>query len=96
MTVCLPVELPAALAYQSGVLTLLDELQARVRCAENGAAGMERAQAGNRRIGMAVGILMYPCQLTEDQAIALLTTHTQQRNVTVRELAETVICTGRL
>jgi hypothetical protein len=35
-------------------------------------------------------------QLTEDQAIALLKTHSQRCNVKVRELAETVIFTGML
>ena len=42
-------------------------------------------------IGMAVGILMCQRQLTEDQAIAVLKTHSQQRNVKLRELARALV-----
>ena len=76
------------------VLTVLDQLQARIRSAEDRAAGLERALASNRRIGMAVGILMSRHQLTEDEAIAMLRGHSQHRNIKMRELAETVIFTG--
>ena len=96
MTVCLPVEVSTVPAERSGVLPRLDELVAQVRSAEDRAAGLERALVSNRRIGMAVGILMCQRQLTETQAFAVLTTHSQHRNVKVRELAETVIYTGRL
>ena len=96
MTVGLSVEVPAAPVQLSDVLTLLDELQARVRSAEAKAASLERALASNRRIGMAVGILMCLRQLTDDQAVAVLMAHSQHRNVKVRELAETVIFTGTL
>ena len=94
MTVCLPVEPPAA--QPPDVLAVLEQLRARARSAEDRAAGLERALVSNRRIGMAVGILMCQRQLTETQAFAVLTTHSQHRNVKVRELAETVIYTGRL
>ncbi|MEU2347946.1 ANTAR domain-containing protein [Modestobacter sp. NPDC049651] len=96
MTVVLPVELMATPAEPPDVLTLLDELQERARSAEDRAAGLERALASNRRIGMAIGILMCQRRLTEEQAFAVLRTHSQHRNVKVRELAETVIYTGRL
>jgi AmiR/NasT family two-component response regulator len=96
MTVCLPVEVPAAPAQRSDVAALLDQLTARARSAEDKVAHLERALASNRRIGMAVGILMCQLQLTEDQAIAELRTASQHRNVKVRELAETVIYIGRL
>jgi len=99
MSVDLSVEVPAAPAQRFdplAVLAVLDELQARVRSAEDKAAGLERALTSNRRIGMAVGILMCQRRLTEDQAIALLKTHSQNCNVKVRELAETVIFTGTL
>jgi AmiR/NasT family two-component response regulator len=96
MTVALPVEMPAAPAHSLDVLILVDELQARVRSAELRAAGLEAALASNRRIGMAVGVLMCRHQLTDEQAFALPRTASQQGNVKVRELAETVIATGTL
>jgi AmiR/NasT family two-component response regulator len=96
MTVGLTLEVPAAPAQRFDVLTLLDELQARVRSAEERADGLQRAVASNRRIGMAVGILMSQRRLTEDQAVELLKTHSQHRNVKMRELAETVVFTGTL
>jgi len=96
MTVVLPVEVPAAPAQRFDVLTVLDQLQARVRSAEERAAGLERALASSRRIGMAVGILMCRHQLTDDQAIAILKAESQRRNVKVRGLAETVIYTGTI
>ena len=89
-------ERPAAPAQQFDLRTVLGRLQARVRSAEDEAAGLERALAGNRRIGMAVGILMCRRQLTEDQAVALLTTHSQDCDVELRVPAETVICTGTI
>ncbi|MGY1618835.1 ANTAR domain-containing protein [Geodermatophilus sp. SYSU D00691] len=88
--------MPAVPAQRSDVRPLLDQLQARLRFAEDRAAGLERAVTSNRRIGMAVGILMCQHQLTEEQAIAMLKTRSQHRNIKVRELAETVIYTGRL
>jgi AmiR/NasT family two-component response regulator len=96
MTVGLTVEIPAAPTQRFDVLAVLDRLQARVRSAEDRAASLERALASNRRIGIAVGILMCRHQLTADQAIEILKTNSQQRNVKVRELAETVIYTGTL
>jgi AmiR/NasT family two-component response regulator len=96
MTVGLSVEVPAPPAHWFDVLAELDRLQARVRSAEDKAAGLERALASNRRIGIAVGILMCRQQLTADQAIEVLKTCSQHRNVKVRELAETVIYTGTL
>jgi len=96
MTVGLSVEVPAAPVQLLDVLTLVDELQARVRAAEHREASLQRALASSRRIGMAVGILMCQRQLTDAQAVALLMTHSQHRNVKARELAETVIFTGTL
>ena len=96
MTVGSSVEAPAAPAQQFDVLTVLDQLQARIRSAEDKAAGLERALASNRRIGIAIGILMCRHQLTEDQATATLMTHSQHHNIKARVLAETVIYTGTL
>jgi AmiR/NasT family two-component response regulator len=96
MTVGWATEVPTAPGQLLDVLTELDELQARVRSAESKAANLERALATNRRIGIAIGILMCQRQLTDDQAIAVLMTHSQQHNIKVRELAEMVIFTGTL
>ncbi|MGY1603927.1 ANTAR domain-containing protein [Geodermatophilus sp. SYSU D00815] len=60
------------------------------------AAGLERAQLSNRRIGMALGILMARGGLTEQQAFDALRTASSRRNVRLRDLAEQVIFTGTL
>ena len=96
MIVGLSGDVAAAPVQRFDVLTVLDHVQARVRSAEDKAAGLERALVTTRRIGMAVGILMCRQQLTEDQAVAVLTTHGQHCNLVLRELAETVIDTGTL
>lgn len=74
----------------------LDVLLSRVRSAECAAANLERALVSSRRIGMALGILMYQHRLTDEQAFALLRRHSQHHHVKVRDLAETVIFTGTL
>jgi AmiR/NasT family two-component response regulator len=96
MTVGSTAEVPTASVQGFDALTVLDRLQARVRSAEDRAANLERALASNRRIGMAVGILMCRHQLTEDKAVEMLKMHSQRRNIKVRELAETVIFTGTI
>jgi hypothetical protein len=96
MTVGLSVKAPAASAPRFDVLAELDRLRGRVRWAESKAANLERALASNRRIGIAVGILMCRHQLTADEAFVMLKTQSQRSNVKVRELAETVIYTGTL
>jgi AmiR/NasT family two-component response regulator len=94
MTVGSSLGLPAAPVQGFGALTVIDQLHAQIRSAEDRAAGLERALTSNRRIGMAVGILMARHQLTEDKAIAVLKCHSQQHNIKLRELAETVILMG--
>jgi hypothetical protein len=96
MSVGLPVEVPAAPARRSDVLAEPDPMQARATSAEERAAGLERALTSSRRISIAIGILLCRHQLTEDQAVAVLEAHSQRHDVTVRELAETVICTETL
>jgi ANTAR domain len=73
---------------------VLADLLAQVRAAEAKAAHLESALATNRRIGIAVGILMCRLQLPEDRALAVLWKHSQDHNVKVRDLAEEVIYTG--
>jgi hypothetical protein len=57
---------------------------------------LETALATNRRIGMAIGIVMVRHQVTDEQAFALLREQSQRRNQKLRELAEEVIYTGSL
>jgi len=75
---------------------VLADLRARVLTAETKAANLEIALATNRRIGIAVGILMCRLRVPEDQAFAVLRKHSQDHNVKVRDLAEEVIYTGSL
>jgi AmiR/NasT family two-component response regulator len=77
-------------------LSALADLRARVLTAETKAAHLEVALATNRRIGIAVGILMCRLRVTEDEALDILCTHSQNHNVKVRDLAEEVIYTGSL
>lgn len=90
------VEAPKAPAQRFDAQAEPDQLLARVRSTECRAANLERALATNRRIGIAIGILMCQCQLTDDQAFAILKTHSQRCHIKVRELAESVIFTGTL
>lgn len=96
----------------AGVLARSGDLQALVRArsvrAEVGAArhlladartriaNLERALQSNRRIGMALGVLMARHQLTEDQAFDLLRRVSSRRNVKLAALAEEVVYTGGL
>jgi AmiR/NasT family two-component response regulator len=96
MTVCWSVERPTFPTRQFDPPAELHRLVVRVRSAEEKAANLERALESNRRIGIAIGILMCQRQLTADQAIEILKTHSQHRNIKLRELAETVIYTGAL
>ena len=59
-------------------------------------AHLERALQSNRRIGMALGVLMARHQLTEEQAFDLLRRQSSRRNVKLAVLAEEVVYTGGL
>jgi hypothetical protein len=76
--------------------TVVADLRARLGTAEAKAADLEFALVTNRRIGIAVGILMCQMRVTEDRAFAILCKHSQDHNVKVRDLAEEVIYTGTL
>ena len=58
------------------------------------ATNLEAALESNRKIGMAIGILMAEYKLTEHQAFDLLRTASQRNHVKLRELAEQVVLTG--
>jgi ANTAR domain len=72
------------------------EWRSRLAAAEDRAAQLERALVSNRRIGIAIGVLMARLQLTDVAAFELLRRISQHRNVKLRELAEEVIYTGSL
>lgn len=64
--------------------------------AETRIANLERALESNRRIGMALGVLMARHQLTEQQAFDVLRLQSSRRNVKLAVLAEQVVYTGGL
>jgi hypothetical protein len=72
------------------------ELRERLVAAEARVANLERALVSNRRIGMALGILMARHGLTEQQAFDLLRQQSSRRNVKLAALAEEVVYTGDL
>jgi septal ring factor EnvC (AmiA/AmiB activator) len=69
-----------------------DDLSVAERLAES----LREALLSNRRVGMAMGILMERHRLTMDQAFDQLRTASQAQNVKVRELADRMIYTGTL
>lgn len=58
------------------------------------ADNLQVALDSNRRIGMALGILMAQHRLTEQQAFDLLRTASQRKHVKLREVADQVVLTG--
>ncbi len=74
----------------------LAELRTRAEAAEGRAEHLERAVASNRRIGMAIGILLTRLRCTEEQAFEVLRRESMRRNVKVAQLAEQVVYTGTL
>ncbi|MGY1680522.1 ANTAR domain-containing protein [Geodermatophilus sp. SYSU D01176] len=74
----------------------LAELRTRAEAAEGRAEHLERAVASNRRIGMAIGILLARLQCTEEEAFEVLRQESMRRNVKVSQLAEQVVYTGTL
>ena len=76
---------------ERGALTeARDELATAITHAEH----LKRAVLSNRRIGMAMGILMERHRLTEEQAFDQLRDLSQHANVKLRDLAEQIIYTG--
>jgi len=58
------------------------------------AEALKRALVSNRRIGMAMGILMERHRLTEEQAFDRLRDLSQRSNIKLREVAEQIVFTG--
>ncbi|MGY1604387.1 ANTAR domain-containing protein [Geodermatophilus sp. SYSU D00815] len=71
-------------------------LRRRLAVAERRAGNLEVALTSNRRIGMAIGILMARHRLTEARAFDLLRQCSNRRNVKLAALAEDVVHTGEL
>jgi hypothetical protein len=67
----------------------------RLRAAESLADNLQRALLSNRRIGMAIGVLLSR-HMTEEQAFEALREASMRRNVELRDLAEEVVHTGSL
>lgn len=59
-------------------------------------ANLETALSTNRRIGVAVGILMALRKLPEQEAFELLRVTSQNANRKLRDIAEDVVRTGTL
>jgi AmiR/NasT family two-component response regulator len=70
------------------------DLDRELRAARQEIEHLRTALASNRRIGVAVGILVARRGLTEQQAVDLLKTASQRLNRRVRDLAEEVIYLG--
>jgi hypothetical protein len=73
-----------------------DHLLATLTAYQDKLAQLEQALLTNRRIGIAIGILMTRHGRTDQQAFDTLRTLSQHRNRKVRDLAEDVIYTGTL
>ncbi len=86
-------ELLARLAVHS---EMARKRRAACREAEARADNLEVALHTNRRIGLALGILMSRYRLTDEQAFAMLRETSNNRNQRVRDIAEQVIMTGWL
>ncbi len=69
-------------------------LEAELTAAREQVAGLEVALQSNRRIGMALGILMALRKVDEAAAFELLCTVSSRRNRKLRLVAEDVIRTG--
>jgi AmiR/NasT family two-component response regulator len=82
----------ASLADELSYAELVRQVEEQRERAEN----LTVALASNRRIGMAIGILMRACQMTETEAFDSLRLASQQRHQKLRDVAESVIETGEL
>jgi hypothetical protein len=78
------------------VLTTHGALAVSRVIARERAANLEKALVNSRRIGMAVGVLMFSRKLTDDQAFALMRIVSQNSNRRMLLVAEDVIETGTL
>jgi chromosome segregation ATPase len=80
----------------SEIKRVLDELRTRLEAAEATIGHLQEALHTNRRIGVAMGILMARLHLTQDQAWEFLRQQSQRRNRKLRDLADEIVYTGTL
>ncbi|MGX5657244.1 ANTAR domain-containing protein [Geodermatophilus nigrescens] len=71
-------------------------LRARLRDLEAENEGLRAALGSNRRMGMAIGVLMASRRLTAEQAFDALRTASSHANRKLRDVAEDVLWTGTL
>jgi hypothetical protein len=76
--------------------TELDEHEPTVEALTEKVRNLEFALATNRRIGMAIGVLMNSEMITEDAAFELLREASQLDKLKLRDVAEHVLLTGTL
>jgi transcriptional regulator with GAF, ATPase, and Fis domain len=69
-------------------------LALRAAVAQEKAANLQLALASNRRIGIAIGVIMALYRCTDEQAFATLRSASQRSHQKLREVAEEVILTG--
>lgn len=92
-----------AAARPAGVLVCAVDLTARVtehelerRSADATAANLQLALTSNRRIGVAIGILMAHHRITDTAAFEMLREASQRAHRKLRDIAEDVVLTGTL
>lgn len=78
------------------VLATHSALAMTAAAARDRAVNLQRALASNRRIGMAMGVLMASHKVTEDDAFTLLRIASQNTNRKLLDVADEVIATGTL
>ena len=78
------------------VLATHSALAMTAAAARDRAVNLQRALASNRRIGMAMGVLMASLKVTEDDAFTLLRIASQNTNRKLLDVADEVIATGTL
>jgi hypothetical protein len=87
---------PAEAAREDGSPDLVEQVREQLVRARERVGHLETALVTNRRIGIAIGIVMVRHQITDEQALELLREQSQVRNRKLRDLAEEVIYTGTL
>ncbi len=78
----------------AGPAVELAALRTRAEAAEDRADNLERALLTNRRIGMAIGILLERLHVTEEQAFDVLRQESMRQDVRLAQVAEQVVHTG--
>ena len=80
----------------TAVQELLAQQAAELTTLREKVANLEIALESNRRIAMAIGIIMARELVTEDQAFALLREASQHSHCKLRVVAEQIVTTGEL